>query len=62
METIKAINEWGFQIMFLVLWCASSAWSIAATVHGIRWGLAKLAKAAKHDADDDTTNPPTATA
>jgi len=62
MQTIKLINDWGFQIMFLVLWCASSAWSIALVVHGIRWALSKLTKTAKHDTDDDTLPPPTATA
>jgi hypothetical protein len=50
METIKAINEWGFQVMFLVLWCAASVWYIALAVYGVRWALSKLGNRKKTDA------------
>ncbi|HMJ91656.1 MAG TPA: hypothetical protein VK530_17675 [Candidatus Acidoferrum sp.] len=50
MQTIKMINEWGFQIMFLVLWCASSVWTIAGAVLAVQWALPKLSKAEKKDA------------
>lgn len=50
MQTIKAINEWGFQVMFLVLWCTSSVWLIAGVVQAIRWVLPKLGNSKKTDA------------
>jgi hypothetical protein len=50
MQLIKAINEWGFQVMFLVLWCTSSVWFVAGAVEGVRWLRRKQTKTGKQDA------------
>jgi len=50
MEMIKAINEWGFQLMFLVLWCVSSVWLVVGAVEGVKWVIRKEPKSEKQDA------------
>ena len=37
METIKAINEWSFQVMFLVMSVAGMTWCVVGMVEAVKY-------------------------